>query len=321
MIKLSIGVDIGGTNTAFGLVDRTGKIYAQGSIKTQERDDIEDYICDVYKAITSAINTIGEPHEIIGMGIGAPNGNYYNGCVENAANLKWKGKLELVKLFKKHFNMPIFLTNDANAAAMGEMIYGAAQGVKNFIEITLGTGVGSGIVVNGELLYGEDGFAGELGHIIVDPNGRDCGCGRKGCLETYTSATGVVRTATQLLATRNTESELRNIANSELTAFAIAQAANRGDKIAQEVFEITGEILGKAFANFVTFTSPKAFYIFGGLAKAGEMLFNPIRQHMNANMLNMYKKNNIEVLPSQLTDDAAILGASALVVQALDKVK
>ncbi|MBR5167381.1 MAG: ROK family protein [Salinivirgaceae bacterium] len=312
-MKLSVGIDIGGTNTAFGLVDENGKIYAQGSVKTQTHEKVEDYANEVFRQIMRAAAQITEkPCDIVGVGIGAPNGNYYNGCIENAANLRWKGKVEIAAMFKKLFGKPVFLTNDANAAAIGEMVYGAAKGMKNFIEITLGTGLGSGIVVNGQLLYGHDGFAGEVGHIIVKPDGRDCGCGRKGCLETYVSATGVVRTATELLATRNIDSELRRIPNSELTALMVSQAAGRGDAIASEVFECTGAVLGRALADVTTITSPEAFIIFGGLAKAGDILLEPTRRHMEQNMLNMFK-NKVKIIPSQLSDDAAILGASALV--------
>ncbi len=311
-MKLSVGIDIGGTNTAFGLIDINGKIYAQGSVKTQTHERVEDYANEVHEHIMQAAAQVAEPYEIVGVGIGAPNGNYYNGCIEHAANLRWKGKVAIAAMFAKLFGKPAFLTNDANAAAIGEMVYGAAKGMKNFVEITLGTGLGSGIVVNGQLLYGHDGFAGEVGHIIVERGGRDCGCGRKGCLETYVSATGVVRTATELLAIRNIDSELRSIPNNQLTALQVSQAAGRGDVIACEVFERTGAILGQALANVVTVTSPEAFVIFGGLAKAGDILLEPTRRHMEQNMLNMFK-NKVKIIPSQLSDDAAILGASALV--------
>ena len=250
--------------------------------------------------------------ELAGIGIGAANGNYFSGCIENAANLPWKGVVKIVEAFEKQFGVPVFLTNDANAAAIGEMVYGGAKGMTDFIEITLGTGLGSGIVTSGKMLYGHDGFAGECGHVIVERGGRDCGCGRKGCLETYVSATGVVRTATELLAKRNIDSELRSIPNSELTALKVSQAANRGDAIAKEVFEFTGEMLGRALADFVAITSPQAIFLFGGLVKAGEILFEPVRRAMEANMLNIFK-NKVQVLPSQLGDDAAILGSAALV--------
>ena len=311
-MKFSVGIDIGGTNTAFGLVGEKGEIFAQSSIKTCGHADFQAYVEAVSAAIRQLIAKLDAP-ELIGIGIGAANGNYYNGCIENAANLPWKGTVRIVEAFEKQFGVPVFLTNDANAAAIGEMVYGGAKGMTDFIEITLGTGLGSGIVTGGKMLYGHDGFAGECGHVIVERNGRDCGCGRKGCLETYVSATGVVRTATELLAKRNIASELRAIPNNELTALKVSQAAGRGDAIAKETLELTGIILGRALADFVAITSPQAIFLFGGLAKAGEVLFEPVRREMEANMLTIFK-NKVRVLPSQLGDDAAILGASALVL-------
>lgn len=310
-MKLSVGIDIGGTNTAFGLVDESGRIVARGNISTRNNSDFQDYVNQVFDGIRQLLGqTTGA--ELSGIGIGAANGNYFSGCIENAANLPWKGVVKIVETFKNQFGVPVFLTNDANAAAIGEMVYGGAKGMTDFIEITLGTGLGSGIVTGGKMLYGHDGFAGECGHVIVERGGRDCGCGRKGCLETYASATGVVRTATELLAKRNIDSELRSIPNSELTALIVSQAAGRGDAIAREVFEFTGEMLGRALADFVAITSPQAIFLFGGLAKAGEILFEPVRRSMEANMLNIFK-NKTQVLPSQLGDDAAILGSAALV--------
>ncbi|MBR3568787.1 MAG: ROK family protein [Salinivirgaceae bacterium] len=310
-MKLSVGIDIGGTNTAFGLVDESGRIVARGNISTRNNSDFQDYVNQVFDGIRQLLGqTTGA--ELSGIGIGAANGNYFSGCIENAANLPWKGVVKIVETFKNQFGVPVFLTNDANAAAIGEMVYGGAKGMTDFIEITLGTGLGSGIVTGGKMLYGHDGFAGECGHVIVERGGRDCGCGRKGCLETYVSATGVVRTATELLAKRNIDSELRSIPNSELTALIVSQAAGRGDAIAREVFEFTGEMLGRALADFVAITSPQAIFLFGGLAKAGEILFEPVRRSMEANMLNIFK-NKTQVLPSQLGDDAAILGSAALV--------
>lgn len=311
-MKFSVGIDIGGTNTAFGLVGEKGEIFAQSSIKTCGHTDFQAYVEAVSAAIRQLVAKLDAP-ELIGIGIGAANGNYYNGCIENAANLPWKGTVRIVDAFEKQFGVPVFLTNDANAAAIGEMVYGGAKGMTDFIEITLGTGLGSGIVTGGKMLYGHDGFAGECGHVIVERNGRDCGCGRKGCLETYVSATGVVRTATELLAKRNIASELRAIPNNELTALKVSQAAGRGDAIAKETLELTGIILGRALADFVAITSPQAIFLFGGLAKAGEVLFEPVRREMEANMLTIFK-NKVRVLPSQLGDDAAILGASALVL-------
>ena len=310
-MKLSVGIDIGGTNTAFGLVDEGGQIVDRGNISTRGHNSFDDYVKNVSDGIELLLNKIGEC-ELQGIGIGAANGNYHSGCIENAANVRWKGVVKIVEAFGKRFGVPVFLTNDANAAAIGEMVYGGAKGMTDFIEITLGTGLGSGIVTGGQMLYGHDGFAGECGHVIVERNGRDCGCGRKGCLETYVSATGVVRTATELLAKRNIDSELRAIPNNELTALKVSQAASRGDAIAKETIELTGTILGRALADFVAITSPQAIFLFGGLAKAGEALFEPVRREMEANMLSIFK-NKVRVLPSQLGDDAAILGASALV--------
>ena len=310
-MKLSVGIDIGGTNTAFGLVDESGRIVARGNISTRNNSDFQDYVNQVSDGIRQLLEQTNDA-ELSGIGIGAANGNYFSGCIENAANLPWKGLVKIVETFKKQFGVPVFLTNDANAAAIGEMVYGGAKGMTDFIEITLGTGLGSGIVTGGKMLYGHDGFAGECGHVIVERGGRDCGCGRKGCLETYVSATGVVRTATELLAKRNIDSELRSIPNNQLTALKVSQAASRGDAIAKEVFEFTGEMLGRALADFVAITSPQAIFLFGGLAKAGEILFEPVRRAMEANMLNIFK-NKVQVLPSQLGDDAAILGSAALV--------
>ncbi len=311
-MKLSVGIDIGGTNTSFGLVDESGRIVARGNISTRNNSDFQDYVNQVSDGIRQLLEQTNDA-ELSGIGIGAANGNYFSGCIENAANLPWKGLVKIVEAFENQFGVPVFLTNDANAAAIGEMVYGGAKGMTDFIEITLGTGLGSGIVTGGKMLYGHDGFAGECGHVIVERGGRDCGCGRKGCLETYVSATGVVRTATELLAKRNIDSELRSIPNSELTALKVSQAAARGDAIAKEVFEFTGEMLGRALADFVAITSPQAIFLFGGLAKAGEILFEPTRRAMEANMLNIFK-NKTQVLPSQLGDNAAILGASALVL-------
>lgn len=312
-MNLSVGIDIGGTNTAFGLVTDNGEILAQSSIPTSGHADFQAFADAVSEGIRQLLGTIEQPCKLVGIGIGAANGNYFSGCIENAANLPWKGLVKIVEAFKNQFGVPVFLTNDANAAAIGEMVYGGAKGMTDFIEITLGTGLGSGIVTGGKMLYGHDGFAGECGHVIVERNGRDCGCGRKGCLETYVSATGVVRTATELLAKRNIDSELRSIPNRELTALKVSQAAALGDAIAREVFEFTGEMLGRALADFVAITSPQAIFLFGGLAKAGEILFEPTRCAMEANMLNIFK-NKTRVLPSQLGDNAAILGASALVL-------
>lgn len=311
MKKLAIGIDIGGTNTAFGFVDETGNVHYHHSLKTQRHKEVEDYVKELSDEIEKGKQTLNFEYEIIGMGIGAPNGNYYTGNIEDAPNLRWRGKIAFAKLFKKYYNFPVYLTNDANAAAIGEMVFGGAKGMKNFIVVTLGTGLGSGIVVNGQVLYGHDGFAGEMGHMIVTPNGRNCNCGRQGCLETYVSATGVVRTVYKLLADHVEQSELRDIPFKELTAKKVAEAAGRGDIVAIETFEQTAKMLGKVLADVVAITSPEAIFLFGGLTKAGKMLFDQVQFHMEKNMLYLFS-NKVKLLPSELKDDAAILGASAL---------
>ena len=311
--SLVIGLDLGGTNSVFGIVDRKGKVLTTTSIKTQSFFDVESYIDASIKALTPMIEKVGGIINIQGMGIGAPSANYYHGTIEYAANLSWaKGVVPLASIFAERLGIPVAITNDANAAAMGEMKYGVAIGMKNFIEITLGTGVGSGIIANGQLLYGCDGFAGELGHMTVRPQGRLCGCGRKGCFETYCSATGVVRTAIETLNSTKSASSLREITPNELTSFAVYKAAKNGDPIAQEIFRKTGEIIGEACANFSTFLSPEAFVFFGGLANADDLLLKPIEEAYNRNVLSLYK-GKAKFLKSGLQGaEAAILGASAL---------
>ena len=263
--------------------------------------------------IKSTEDSIEENKTILGIGIGAPNGNYYNGTIEFAPNLDWKGIVPLVSMFKEYYNVPIYLTNDANAAALGEMIYGGARNMKDFIMITLGTGLGSGIVVNGELVYGHDGFAGELGHVIVEDGGRLCGCGRHGCLETYCSAPGIKNTAIELIQESKIESVLRNYTIEELTSKLISDAARNRDEIALSSYEKTGKILGIALANSVAHTNPEAIFLFGGVTKAGNVLFDPIIRYFENNLLEIYK-NKVKILPSKLAEgDAAIVGASALV--------
>ena len=307
-----VGMDIGGTNTVFGIVDQDGNVVCQDSVKTKAYPIIEDYVNAIGEKLDVLIESVGGKDKINGMGVGAPNGNYYTGNIEFAPNLSWKGIVPLAKLFGERVGVPCKLTNDANAAAIGEMTYGAAKGMKHFIMITLGTGVGSGIVIDGQLVYGHDGFAGELGHVIAVPDGRLCGCGRKGCLETYCSATGIVRTAKEVLTSSYDPSMLRNIPESELTSKDIFDCAMAGDAIAKDIFQKTGELLGKSLANFTAFSSPEAFIIFGGLAKAGDLIFKPVKEAMEENMLAVFK-NKVKVLPSQLKDaDAAVLGASAL---------
>ena len=307
-----VGMDIGGTNTVFGIVDQDGNVVCQDSVKTKAYPIIEDYVNAIGEKLDVLIESVGGKDKINGMGVGAPNGNYYTGNIEFAPNLSWKGIVPLAKLFGERIGVPCKLTNDANAAAIGEMTYGAAKGMKHFIMITLGTGVGSGIVIDGKLVYGHDGFAGELGHVIAVPDGRLCGCGRKGCLETYCSATGIVRTAKEVLTSSYDPSMLRNIPESELTSKDIFDCAMAGDAIAKDIFQKTVELLGKSLANFTAFSSPEAFIIFGGLAKAGDLIFKPVKEAMEENMLAVFK-NKVKVLPSQLKDaDAAVLGASAL---------
>lgn len=307
-----VGMDIGGTNTVFGIVDSRGNVLASDSVKTQQYTDINEYVAAVCDKLCPLLERFGGADKIKGMGVGAPNGNYYSGTIEFAPNLPWRGVIPLAELFEAKLGIPTTLTNDANAAAIGEMTYGAARGLKDFVMITLGTGVGSGIVINGQLVYGHDGFAGELGHVIVDKVGRQCGCGRKGCLETYCSATGVARTAREFLVARSEPSLLRNIPAEEIQSKDVYDAAVKGDKLAQDIFEFTGTILGEAFANFVAFSSPEAIILFGGLAKSGDYIMKPIQKALEDNVLNIYK-GKTKLLLSQLKDaDAAVLGASAL---------
>lgn len=307
-----VGIDIGGTNTKLGIVDSRGTVLAKDSIKTNKHQRIEDYIQDLHQAFLSLVESQNLDGEIVGIGVGAPNANYFKGTIEGAVNLPWKGVVPFAKLMEEAFHIPVRITNDANAAAIGEMTYGVARGVKDFIMITLGTGVGSGIVANGQLVYGSDGNAGELGHVIVRPNGRLCGCGRSGCLETYTSATGVARTAREFLELQRVESLLRRIPVQDITSKDVYDAAMAGDALAKEIFEYTGKILGEAFASFVAFSSPKMIVLFGGLTHAGDLIMRPIKEAMEDNLLNIYK-GKVELVLSQLNEaDAAILGASAL---------
>ncbi len=309
-----IGVDMGGTNTVFGVVDARGNVVLKSAIKTGAHpNDVNRYIDDIHDELSKLIEQVGGLEKIKGIGIGAPNGNYYTGNIEFAPNLPWKGIIPFAKLMSEKFGIPAALTNDANAAAIGEMTYGVARGMKNFIMITLGTGVGSGIIIDGKLVYGHDGFAGELGHaIVVRSNGRVCGCGRTGCLEAYTSATGVARTAREMLETGNKASLLRNVPIESITSKDVYDAALQGDQVALDIFEYTGRILGEAFANFVAFSAPEAIVLFGGLAKAGDFIKKPVVEHMERNILQIWK-GKVKVLFSELKEaDAAILGASAL---------
>lgn len=308
-----IGIDMGGTNTVFGIVDARGVVIASSSIKTQKHSNIDDYINELYTETTKLIEENDAVDKIHGIGIGAPNANYFSGIIEDGVNLPWPTPIPLAKLVSDKFGIPVAITNDANAAAIGEMTYGAARGLKDFIMITLGTGVGSGIVINGQLVYGHDGFAGELGHVIMKRNnGRLCGCGRTGCLEAYCSATGVARTAREFLEARTDDSMLRNIPTEDITSKDVYDAAIAGDKLAKDIFEFTGNMLGEAFADFTVFSAPEAIILFGGLAKSGELLMKPLRNSMEKNMLSIWK-GKVKVLLSELKEaDAAVLGASAL---------
>ena len=294
-----VGIDIGGTNTVFGIVDARGTIIASSSIKTSGYPTVEEYADEVCKNLLPLIIANGGVDKIRGIGVGAPNGNYYTGTIEFAPNLPWKGILPLAAMFEERLGIPTALTNDANAAAIGEMTYGAARGMKDFIMITLGTGVGSGIVINGQMVYGHDGFAGELGHVIARRDGRLCGC-------------GVARTAREFLAARTDASLLRNIPAENITSKDVYDAAVQGDKLAQEIFEFTGNILGEALADAIAFSSPEAIVLFGGLAKSGDYIMKPIQESIDRNILNIYK-GKTKLLVSELKDsDAAVLGASAL---------
>ncbi len=312
--SLAIGIDIGGTGTKFGIVDRLGNLLYSSEMSTRNHKELPSFIDELHANVVPLIDQAGGIGRIKGIGLGAPNGNYYTGTVEYAPNLPWRGILPLAKMVEDKFKLPVVLTNDANAAALGEMMYGAAQGMNDFIMITLGTGVGSGIVANGKLIYGHDGFAGELGHTIIIPDGRmHEGTGKKGSLESYASATGVRLTAIELLAKSKTKSLLRNIPKEQLDSKKVYDAAMEGDELAKEIFEYTGKILGMALANFVMFSSPEAIVLFGGLTKAGELILKPTKEHMEANLIQVFQ-NKVKILVSHLKEsDAAILGASALV--------
>ena len=309
-----IGLDLGGTNSVFGIVDATGNVVAETSIKTQGHgSDPQQYVDDCIVELQKIIDIVGGIKNICAMGIGAPNANYYTGCINMAPNLPWKQtSIPLAKMFSDALGIPVAMTNDANAAAIGEMIYGAAKGMKNFIMITLGTGVGSGIVINGQMVYGSDGLAGELGHVIVEKNGRLCGCGRKGCLETYCSSTGVARTAREIITSSDTPTLLRDIPLDKIESKDVSIAAEKGDKVAKQIFETTGRILGEACADFATFCSPEAFIFFGGLTNAGDLIMNPIKRAYEESVLPIYR-GKAKMLVSQLDGaKAAVLGASAL---------
>jgi glucokinase len=310
---LAIGIDIGGTGTKFGIVDRNGNLLFSGEMSTRGHASLDAFIDELYNKLSVLIEKAGGSGRMRGIGVGAPNGNFYSGTVEYAPNLPWRGIIPLAKLIQGKFQLPSLLTNDANAAAIGEMMYGAAKGMKDFIMITLGTGVGSGIVANGKLIYGHDGFAGELGHTIIIPNGRiHEGTGKKGSLESYASATGVKLTAIEMLENSKEQSLLRDTPNDKLDSRVVYDAAIKGDKLAKSIFDFTGTILGLALANFVMFSSPEAIILFGGLTKAGDLILKPTRENMEANLIQVFQ-NKVKILVSHLKEsDAAILGASAL---------
>lgn len=312
--QLAIGIDIGGTGTKFGIVDRDGNVLFSGEISTKKHKTINSFIDELHEGVSDLIEKAGGTGRMKGIGVGAPNGNYYSGTVEYAPNLPWEGIIPLAKLVADKFQLPVTITNDANAAAIGEMMYGAAKGMRDFIMITLGTGVGSGIVANGQLIYGHDGFAGELGHTIVIPEGRlHAGTGKKGSLESYASATGVRLTAIELLEKSKEKSLLRKVPLEKLDSKAVYDAAIEGDPLAQEIFNYTGKILGIALANAVMTTSPEAIILFGGLTKAGELILKPTRESMEENLIQVFQ-NKVKILISHLKEaHAAILGASALV--------
>lgn len=309
--EVTLGIDIGGTNTKFGFVDRDGNCIAGSSIPTLSHQGAGEFFTRFNPEIDSLYNTISDKCVMKGIGIGAPNANYYRGTVENPPNLNW-GVVNVVNILEQYFKVPAVITNDANASAIGEMIFGAAKGLKDFIVITLGTGLGSGVVVDGKLVYGSDGFAGELGHTVYDSNGRQCGCGKKGCLETYASATGIKRTVVELLSSSNENSSLRDISFNDLESKTIYSAALAGDKIALEAFEYTGKVLGQKLADAVAITSPKAIILFGGLALAGDLIIEPTKRYLEENLFHVFR-NKVKLLLSGLPEgNSAVLGASAL---------
>lgn len=316
MTKLAIGIDIGGTNSKFGIADREGNIVAQSRVKTQGFKDYKVFIAELKREIEK----LHSLDDVIGVGVGAPNANYYDGTIVNPPNLPWKGITPFAEEINNAFGLECVLTNDANAAALGEMVYGKAKEMKHFLVLTVGTGLGSGIVINGELVYGKHGFAGELGHTLVNANGRNCACGKKGCLETYVSATGIRRTVYKLLADYTEPSMLRSISFNDLSTRTITEAAAKGDKIAIEAFKYTGRVLGMKLSDFVVHTDPEAIFLLGGLAKAGDHIFTPAQENMEHFLMPLFLDKKIQLQPSGLKDDdAPILGASSLVWKYLDK--
>jgi glucokinase len=319
MTEVTIGIDIGGTNTKYGIVDRKGNVLLQDQISTQDSDEITDYVNTLSDALREALAKLNGDHNLVGIGVGAANGNYYKGTIEHATNLKWKGIIPLADMLNRPFNVPVLVTNDANAAAVGEMVYGAAKGMRDFIVITLGTGLGSGFVSNGQLINGKHGIAGELGHTTVNYAGRYCNCGKRGCLETYVSATGIKRSVYKLLADHLEPSELRGISFEDLNTKMITDAAIRGDVVARAAFEYTGRILGIKLAETVVHTDPEAIFLFGGLSLAGDLIFKPTIKHMEANLMPLFR-GKVKILPSGLQNQSApILGASSLVWNHLEE--
>ena len=318
MKQVVAGIDIGGTNSVIGLIDKEGNCIFEEAIKTKTFKTAEQLVTALCDRIKLATSSLSDKCAIAGIGIGAPNGNFYNGTIEFAPNLPWKGVINLSKLFAKHFSIPIAVTNDANAAALGEMLFGSAIGLKNFAVVTLGTGVGSGFVINGEVVYGHDGFAGELGHVVIDPQGRDCGCGRIGCLETYASVTGIVRTANISIGKSSQKSVLRAYPSDKLTGRIITEAARDGDKLALEIFDYTAQKLGFSLANMIAISSPEQIIFFGGLAKAGDLLLTPTKKYMEQNLLNIFK-NKVTLKVSELDRNAGVVGAGALIWKELEK--
>lgn len=317
--EVVLGIDIGGTFTKLGLVDLKGNILFEDEIPSTGYPSIEPFIADLHKHIEERIQELDEKAHLRGIGVGAPNGNFYSGTIEHAPNLAWKGIIPFVELMEKQFSLPAVVTNDANAAALGEMLFGDAKDLKNFVMITLGTGLGSGLVVNGDLVYGADGFAGELGHVRVKDNGRQCGCGKRGCLETYVSASGIKRTVFKMLAEENDDSAFRKISFSKLKPKHITALAEEGDPIAIKAFAKTGFYLGRALADTVAHISPAKIFLFGGLAKAGKWIIDPTKRSMEDHLLPIYK-NKIQIVPSALLQkNIAVLGAAALIWKQLEQ--
>jgi glucokinase len=318
MKEVVAGIDIGGTNIIFGLVDKSGSVVAESRLKTADYPDVRDYASAQDEAIKKMLAD-NPGLELTGLGVGAPNANYHKGTIELAPNLAWKGIVPLADYLREKAGVPVYITNDANAAAMGEMIFGAAKGMKDFIILTLGTGLGSGIVVNGEVVYGHTGFAGELGHMTIVRGGRECGCGRRGCYETYASASGLVRTVLNLMSEMKNDSHLRNLTPNELTSKRIVEEAEKGDPISLEAINYTAEMLAIGITNAVTFSSPEAVFLFGGLVKAGELLLAPIRNYVDKNIMPIFR-GRVKILPSGVSEsNAAVLGSAALVLNELNK--